>query len=89
MLTENDGALLAAAQTTIEKLRTELAECERDIEFQEMRASIYRDTIAMLTGTTATEPRQRQTRKRRGTQQETGAITVPDLDLRIQMEPTQ
>jgi hypothetical protein len=90
MLTENDSALLAAAQTTIDKLRTELAECERDIEFQEMRASIYRDTIAMLTGRmTPTEVRQRQTRKRRGTQQETGASPVSDLDLRIQMEPTQ
>jgi hypothetical protein len=89
MMTENDGALLAAAQTTIEKLRQDLADTERDIAFQEMRAEIIRDTLEMLCGKAPAEPRQRQTRKRRGTQQETGASTVSDLDLRIQMEPTQ
>jgi hypothetical protein len=81
MLTENDGALLAAALTTIEKLRQDLADTERDIAFQEMRAEIIRDTLVMLTGGTPAEPRQRQTRKRRAD----GAAQPPAQGLVVGM----
>jgi hypothetical protein len=60
--TNTTDTLATNARATIDKLRADIAETERDIQFQQLRAEIMRDTLDMLTGATR-EPR--QPRKRR------------------------
>jgi hypothetical protein len=70
--------LATLAQTTIDKLRADIAETERDIAFQEMRREILLDTLQMLTGAPV-DARTRAPRKRRTAQPES-ATSVADQD---------
>jgi hypothetical protein len=63
--TNTTDTLATNARATIDKLRADIAETERDIEFQQLRLNILQDTLALLSGEPLDVGRQRQPRKRR------------------------
>jgi hypothetical protein len=70
--------LLENARAAIDRLREDIAETERDISYQQMRLTIMETTLALLTGTPATQPRQP---RRKRTDAAATPAAAPELGL--------